>query len=370
VIDSKKFDGDQPKPLDGMQESQAKLVLELGETYTTTIQAYKDQQVEFGPYQYPDGAIYRGEYLKKLRHGRGLLITQDQTVFDGFWLQDNFSHGRVVRKSGEIYVGGIRDGKKEGRGELTCQDSEDYSKGTWFRDMLHGPNCTKIDQNTKYIGDLKHGKRHGKGQLTTRENFFEGDWIEDHLVNGTLKELKDGSYFKGSFKNSKPDGQCEFHDPSNNTSYIGHWSNGERNGKGKEKFTDGSIYEGDFKDDKMEGEGVLLNSKGQYVGQMKNDKREGKGTFQFKDGSKYEGSFVNDKFNGVGKLTEASGIQYEGEFINNVQQGRFKVTNPAQNNAVSFAFFVDGIRESLNSSLKQLTQSSNIPGKVQLKKRL
>lgn len=259
--------------------------------------AYNQQFESYGPYRYPDGVTYFGEYRNHKRQGRGLLFTSNGQVFDGFWQNEDFTYGRVTSKLGETY-----------------------------------------------LGDMKGGKKHGKGELLTSENWFKRDWKDDQFVNGTKKILEDGSYYLGCFKDLKPHGLCEFHCDKTKSHYSGGFKAGLREGKGKELFSNGSTYEGMYRKDMMDGFGLLVTDVGTYTGQIKCDKREGKGTFVYKDGSKYEGSFAADKFDGAGKLTKTTGVQFEGIFKNNNQHGKFKVTYPNSSNPVMHVVFVDGVQ--------------------------
>ena len=53
-----------------------------------------------------------------------------------------------------------------------------------------------------------------------------------------------------------------------------------------------------------------------YVGEYKMGIREGKGTFTHKDGSSKTGTFVNGQLIGRGKMTTEDGHSYDGEFVN------------------------------------------------------
>ena len=48
----------------------------------------------------------------------------------------------------------------------------------------------------------------------------------------------------------------------NNTTYIGQFQNGMRNGRGKQVWEDYSLYEGYWTDDKANGRGRLIHADG------------------------------------------------------------------------------------------------------------
>ena len=62
-----------------------------------------------------------------------------------------------------------------------------------------------------------------------------------------------------------------------------------------------------------------------YVGEYKNGVREGKGKFTHKDGSTKTGNFVAGQLIGVGTMDSEEGMTYEGEFINYRMHGKGKI---------------------------------------------
>ncbi|TGN19796.1 MORN repeat-containing protein [Leptospira idonii] len=119
--------------------------------------------------------------------------------------------------------------------------------------------------------------------------------VSPKCINGNCKigfgtlELRDGSYYVGSFYNSK------FHDfgtfiASNGDKYEGYWHRGEKNGYGKYSYSDGSIYEGSFK----------------------RNKKSGKGRFTWPDSTVLEGSFIEGEPNGDTIVTLPSKVVLKG----------------------------------------------------------
>lgn len=41
-----------------------------------------------GAYFYPDGTVYKGEWLNGKKHGKGELITRDGFIYHGIWNND------------------------------------------------------------------------------------------------------------------------------------------------------------------------------------------------------------------------------------------------------------------------------------------
>lgn len=111
------------------------------------------------------------------------------------------------------------------------------------------------------------------------------------------KTYRDGSIYKGQFKNGYRDGygSMKF---ANGDSYEGDWKNAERDGYGTYKWPDGSYYQGDWKNGKINGYGTekeVLNSDGTngydpyttthyYKGEFKDGERHGYGVITYSDG--------------------------------------------------------------------------------------
>lgn len=108
-------------------------------------------------------------------------------------------------------------------------------------------------------------------------------------------------------------------DMGNGVRYIGQFSNGMRNGRGKQVWEDFSLYEGYWVDDRANGRGRLIHANGDvYEGDWKDDKAHGKGVYTKQDGSSYTGEWHDDIQHGYGieKWTDSS--SYEGYFLREV----------------------------------------------------
>jgi hypothetical protein len=102
--------------------------------------------------------------------------------------------------------------------------------------------------------------------------------------------------------------------------YVGQFSRGGINGRGRMTDTDGNVTEGEF--ETVQGV-ALAHGVGKltyaatgtvYEGLFINGMFNGPGTLTMTDGSVFEGNFRNGVVDGVGRLTHADGTFEEGLF--------------------------------------------------------
>ena len=207
--------------------------------------------------QFHDGEIYEGGWnSKNQRHGYGISINKENSVYKGLWENDNFgSYGSFIEKNGNYYIGQLESGKAKGKGEMV------------------------IKNKMKYVGEFNDDLPHGNGIL---ENYCDGSVYEGNILNG-----KKNGYGKIKFKNG--------------IEYKGEFMDDKFNGKGKIIFPNGRIYEGDFKKNKMDGLGVFHWEDGKkYEGKYIDNIKQGFGKLSWNENKYYEGEWYNNKPHGNG----------------------------------------------------------------------
>ncbi len=211
--------------------------------------------------------IYKGQWRKGKRHGRGEQIWPDGSIYQGYWEDDmRNGRGRYVNKKGDVYEGGWKNNIIEGYGKCVYMSGDEY-EGAWHKGEKHGYGMEKYKNQGKYSGVFKKGKKHGQGQ----------------------ESWPDGSEYSGEFKKNEMDGY------------------------GVLEWTDGRRYEGDWKNGKMNGQGRFLWPDGRkYFGEYLNNMKHGEGVFEWPDKKTYTGPFVNNKMQGQGMLTMPEGKVLKG----------------------------------------------------------
>ena len=86
-----------------------------------------------------DGSYYNGQFNHNgQREGKGILIYQDGTKFEGLFKDDQINGlGRIIFKNGDHYTGDFFDGKFHGYGIYETKNGFKYT-GEWEDGQRHG----------------------------------------------------------------------------------------------------------------------------------------------------------------------------------------------------------------------------------------
>lgn len=232
-----------------------------------------NEAILIGPRQLPSHAIYIGQWLNKMRNGRGQQVSADGSIYEGYW-KDNkrWGKGRLIDKSGDVYRGNWKEDLCHGYGELTKANGAVY-RGFFKNDKRSGDGVEIWPTGERYEGKYENGQKHGKGTY----------WTADE------------SYYKGDFKFNSIDGEGEFC-WSDGNKYKGAWRNNEKNGHGIYYWGNGSRYVGGYMNDEKHGNGKYSNKKGDCVeGKWNMGRVEGDVRVVI-DGKIYEGKIENRAF--------------------------------------------------------------------------
>ena len=163
----------------------------------------------------------RGESLyNKTIDGQGISDSKSgslRTISDTRLAPETFNEGgnkneikRTEFSNGDVYVGGLEDGKRTGQGRY---------------EFVYGD---------VYVGAWKDGKQHGQGRY----------------------EYVDGDVYDGAWKDGKRTGQgrLEF---ASGAVYVGEYEDGKQHGQGRFEYADGAVYVGEYEDGKQHGQGRL-----------------------------------------------------------------------------------------------------------------
>jgi hypothetical protein len=154
-----------------------------------------------------------------------------------------------------------------------------------------------IATGDSYNGSFRHGMRDGFGHIDyANGDTFEGWFQKDQRHGrGLYHHKKDGRTYEGQYEQdipNDPNGTMSWKD---GTVYVGSFVQGQRTGKGIQRFASGVRYQGDFVRRKYDGFGVC----------------------EFADGSVYKGEWRRGRAHGQGRLINTHGhVIYEGKWKN------------------------------------------------------
>ncbi|XP_070806438.1 MORN repeat-containing protein 3 [Pituophis catenifer annectens] len=149
----------------------------------------------------------------------------------GEWL-DNVKHGKgtqIWKKSGAIYSGDWKFGKRDGFGTYSIPDpvTKDYKKvysGWWKNDKMWGYGVKFYSEGEYYEGEWAWGKRHGWGRMYYKDGaIYEGQWYEDQPGGQGMFRCKNENRYEGSWKDGKKHGPGKFIYLDTGQLYEGYW---------------------------------------------------------------------------------------------------------------------------------------------------
>ena len=255
-----------------------------------------------GTEYYNNGELrYEGKYFNGEKNGKGKEYYNDgQLLYKGEYLNGKINgEGKLYKYKYELLSGKLEEQYKNGK--------------RWVRKLDDRIDEININEDIEK-NKVKNGKK--KEYFKNGKLKFDGEYLNGIKWNGTTYHQNGDIYFE--IKNGKGE-IIEYLD--NNRYYVGEYSNGKWEGKGKFFFGDRLIFEGEYsKGHKVKGKDYLSDGKLVYEGEFLNGKKNGKGKqYEPLDGKLiYEGEFLNEERNGKGKEYFHNGkLKFEGEFLKN-----------------------------------------------------
>ena len=253
--------------------------------------------------------IYEGEYKKGKRDGKGKEYNNNELIFEGTYVKGKRNGiGKEYKDNKLIYEGTyVNDkrwngiGKEYNNNELIFEGK--YFDGKRWRGerYYYGYKCINcIIKNGN--GEVKEFFSDGSLQFEYKNNNGEETFKEYEKVTIPIDYWEQGDTterhylkFKCEYKNGKEEGEeYILNEYGGGLIFEGEYSNGIKNGKGKEYSHGDIIFEGEYL----------------------NGRRNGKGK-EFSDGKiKFEGEYLNGRRNGQGKEYSDGKIKFEGEYSN------------------------------------------------------
>ena len=187
-----------------------------------------------GDYIDDNGTKYSGSFSGRL-FTKIMRAKKDENVITSEKDQNIFT---VIYENGDKYVGLLKNGLKNGKGELTLSNGEKYT-GVFENDKKQG--VMKVTTST-------NGKNKGK---ETSVIFKDDEIIAKNSEDFAVElNIGPGGVYTGDIKNGKPQGKGTSVYP-NGDRYEGEWVKGVRQGKGTYICPDGTKYTGKWSNDKL-----------------------------------------------------------------------------------------------------------------------
>jgi hypothetical protein len=150
-----------------------------------------------------DNALYTGEIVDGLRHGKGVQIWDDGAKYDGEWKFDKANGtGTFYHIDGDIYQGQWENDRANGEGTYINSEGVTY-QGQWRDDIQEGYGIEVWNDNSSYKGHYKDGKKDGFGLYHWADGSkYEGEWRDNKLNGKGTYIWYDGRKYTGEFKDN------------------------------------------------------------------------------------------------------------------------------------------------------------------------
>ncbi|EQC37434.1 hypothetical protein SDRG_05037 [Saprolegnia diclina VS20] len=325
-----------------------------------------------GTCRYANGSVYTGDWVDGLRQGRGIFVNHDGATFHGQWrngqpttgdapvyveislteddeTQDDAPTSAITTieyPNGDTYLGGLRKGKRHGRGKYISKASQHTYDGMWDMDRRHGHGVlTSGAHDFVYDGAWVHDTRNGLGKCILRGvETYTGAWRTNAFHGSGTYTTADGAVYSGEFEHGLKHGVGTL-TSADGAKYQGEFALGQKHGVGTLTYANGDVYTGSFAHNVRDGDGTLVTSADTFVGTWRADVKHGPGVLSRADGttkdgvwqwdapvdgpwtitfptrSVYDGACVNMRPHGHGVCKYANGDVYSGAWVHGVRSG-------------------------------------------------
>uniref|UniRef100_A0A8C1UXC0 MORN repeat-containing protein 3 n=1 Tax=Cyprinus carpio TaxID=7962 RepID=A0A8C1UXC0_CYPCA len=131
------------------------------------------------------GMIYDGDWRCGKREGCGTLISRYK--FLAFYAK---GAGTYFYSLSAFYEGQWRGDQRSGRGQMQYENGELY-EGEWLKDKHHGEGLLLLANGNRFVGTWSDGQKNGHGKFfyLDRGQLYESFWVDDVAKCGTLSDF-------------------------------------------------------------------------------------------------------------------------------------------------------------------------------------
>jgi len=252
-----------------------------------------------GTYRFKSGGKYVGQFKKHKLLGKGTFYFTNGNIYTGDW-KNNFREGRGKLKlaTGDIYIGDFKANKFWGKGTYKFSAGAIY-KGDWYNDKATGKGVYVFSNKEKYEGEFLDGKFNGEGTyFYANGTKYKGSWKYNRRHGKGKLIDKNGQIQYGVWKKDVMTVRKDIAYEDTNKSEVIQKENQDKNcnklfcksGKGVYTYKDGSKWKGEFKNGKPYGMGVCTYADGRkYEGFWKKNMPQGEGIMYMENGEIFGG---------------------------------------------------------------------------------
>ncbi|GHU27100.1 hypothetical protein FACS1894152_3160 [Bacilli bacterium] len=228
-------------------------------------------------------AIYRGDFLDNLPHGKGTISVNGRVLFQGLLDMGTCLEGKnvtdLIYECIQKYV------------DLVHEETQIYEEA---RRYVEEPE----ESEEPYFVDESQKKQKSETDHRNEQSL-------SFSPSSSSPSMPSSSFSFSSFSSFSSLFLSFFQSLSNE--YIGERKRGSRHGLGMMKYKSGDMYLGEWMNGNKHGWGLQVHTNGTvYIGQWRNDLRHGHGLRIEPNGFRYEGNFTEGMRDG-GVLATANG---------------------------------------------------------------
>jgi len=177
------------------------------------------------------GEFYIGEINSGFqKNGKGLYYYKESgdIYYGGFEKDEKTGKAEIYSANGDIYIGYISNGKKNGEGYFVWGDDGSSYSGMFADNMKNGFGTYVFADGSIYEGDYVNDIKEGKGKfIWYNGDFYEGDFVGDLYKGFGRYTWANGDFYEGDFNHNTLHGVGTYYWVSGR-SYTGYWDLGKR----------------------------------------------------------------------------------------------------------------------------------------------
>lgn len=215
-------------------------------------------------------AYYKGNFRNGKREGKGKMVWQDGTSFEGIWKNDSRYKGRMIMDNGCVYIGRFVNDQANGPCEMLLMPSMVIYQGSFQEGSTSPVGMLLYPNGSIYYGQMNQFQRKGAGKLIELNGSFqEGFWEQDKLVGSACRtfDAETGELYSGGIQEGKRTGRARLYEKDGEQVYEGEFSMDRKQGAATLYKKNGDVVKASFRNNQMEGDF-------RKVGQMKAKERE------------------------------------------------------------------------------------------------